>query len=116
MTLIPRDNAQQSVALHRGRQNTLGLTRRASTESVNNARLTSSPVLDGGSADRNILALGDSAPSKKSKAVASWLFCTAGAVAVMVTVGGITRMTKSGLSMTDWKLQGSLPPVTEVSQ
>lgn len=49
-----------------------------------------------------------------SKAVAAWLFGTAGAVAVMVTVGGITRMTKSGLSMTDWKVQGSLPPSTEV--
>lgn len=48
-----------------------------------------------------------------SKPVAAWLFGTAGAVAVMVTVGGITRMTKSGLSMTDWKVQGSLPPTTE---
>ncbi|CAN0199221.1 unnamed protein product, partial [Ectocarpus sp. 12 AP-2014] len=31
----------------------------------------------------------------------------------MVTVGGVTRMTKSGLSMTDWKIQGSLPPSSE---
>ncbi len=29
----------------------------------------------------------------------------------MVAVGGMTRLTKSGLSMTDWKLQGSLPPL-----
>ena len=56
------------------------------------------------------------ATNGSSKAVASWLFGTAGAVAVMVTVGGITRMTKSGLSMTDWKVQGSLPPSTEVRQ
>ena len=34
-------------------------------------------------------------------------------VAGMVTVGGITRLTRSGLSMTDWKLQGSLPPMSE---
>lgn len=54
------------------------------------------------------------AKNGSSKAVAAWLFGTAGAVAVMVTVGGITRMTKSGLSMTDWKVQGSLPPSTEV--
>ena len=33
-----------------------------------------------------------------------------GLVAGMVTIGGITRLTRSGLSMTDWKLQGSLPP------
>lgn len=31
----------------------------------------------------------------------------------MVTVGGITRLTRSGLSMTDWKLQGSLPPMNQ---
>ncbi|KAG5188010.1 COX15-like protein [Tribonema minus] len=29
----------------------------------------------------------------------------------MVTVGGMTRLTRSGLSMTDWKLQGSMPPM-----
>lgn len=59
---------------------------------------------------------GKAAASTKNKAVAAWLFGTAGAVAVMVTVGGITRMTKSGLSMTDWKIQGSLPPSSEVTQ
>ncbi|CAM9910018.1 unnamed protein product [Heterosigma akashiwo] len=31
----------------------------------------------------------------------------------MVSVGGLTRLTKSGLSMTDWKVQGSLPPQTQ---
>lgn len=31
----------------------------------------------------------------------------------MVTVGGITRLTKSGLSMTDWRVQGSLPPMND---
>lgn len=36
-----------------------------------------------------------------------------GLVAGMVTVGGITRLTRSGLSMTDWKLQGNLPPTTK---
>ena len=36
-----------------------------------------------------------------------------GLVAGMVTIGGITRLTKSGLSMTDWRLQGSLPPMNK---
>ncbi|CAM9506943.1 unnamed protein product [Chrysoparadoxa australica] len=49
-------------------------------------------------------------PPASSRPVAAWLLGTSGAVAVMVTVGGVTRLTKSGLSMTDWKLQGSLPP------
>jgi len=30
----------------------------------------------------------------------------------MIVVGGLTRLTKSGLSMTDWKLTGSLPPLS----
>lgn len=43
--------------------------------------------------------------------VGFWLLGVGGLVAGMVTVGGITRLTRSGLSMTDWKLQGSLPPM-----
>lgn len=35
------------------------------------------------------------------------------AVAGMVAVGGITRLTRSGLSMTDWRLQGSMPPSSQ---
>ena len=31
----------------------------------------------------------------------------------MVLVGGYTRLSKSGLSMTSWKLQGSMPPRTQ---
>ncbi len=34
-------------------------------------------------------------------------------MAGMISVGGITRLTRSGLSMTDWKLQGSLPPMND---
>jgi len=46
-----------------------------------------------------------------SKPVAYWLFGMGGLVAGMVTVGGITRLTRSGLSMTDWKLKGNMPPM-----
>ena len=44
--------------------------------------------------------------------VATWIFSCTGLVATIVHVGGITRLTKSGLSMTDWKPLGSLPPIT----
>ncbi len=47
------------------------------------------------------------------KQVGYWLVGMSGLVAGMVTVGGITRLTRSGLSMTDWKLQGTLPPMTK---
>ncbi|OAE27545.1 hypothetical protein AXG93_2225s1060 [Marchantia polymorpha subsp. ruderalis] len=30
----------------------------------------------------------------------------------MVVLGGVTRLTRSGLSMTDWKFAGGLPPIT----
>ena len=56
-------------------------------------------------------------PTARTEAVALprpvgvWLLGMGGLVAGMVTVGGITRLTRSGLSMTDWKLQGSLPPM-----
>ena len=40
-----------------------------------------------------------------SPRVGYWLLGMGGLVGGMVTVGGITRLTKSGLSMTDWKLQ-----------
>jgi cytochrome c oxidase assembly protein subunit 15 len=44
--------------------------------------------------------------------VGYWLIGVSGLIFGMVTVGGITRLTRSGLSMTDWKLQGSLPPLS----
>eukprot|EP00941_MAST-03F_sp_MAST-3F-sp1_P006181 g6181.t1 len=46
------------------------------------------------------------------KIVGCWLLGCAGMVSSMVLVGGLTRLTSSGLSMTDWKPQGSLPPQT----
>ncbi|GKY95521.1 hypothetical protein MPSEU_000513800 [Mayamaea pseudoterrestris] len=45
--------------------------------------------------------------------VGKWLFGTAGMVIGMIHVGGVTRLTKSGLSMTDWTPLGSLPPITD---
>ncbi|KAH9312617.1 hypothetical protein KI387_027652, partial [Taxus chinensis] len=45
--------------------------------------------------------------------VAAWLFGCAVWVFSMVILGGMTRLTRSGLSMTDWKFTGNLPPLTE---
>ena len=58
-------------------------------------------------------AAGGEAPALAiDHAVGYWLLGCGGMVAGMVVVGGITRLTRSGLSMTDWRLQGSLPPIT----
>ena len=48
------------------------------------------------------------------KKIAIWLFICCFFVVLMVTIGGVTRLTDSGLSMTDWKpVTGWLPPITE---
>ena len=41
-----------------------------------------------------------------TRAVGWWLLGTSGCVFGMVIVGGITRLTRSGLSMVDWRPQG----------
>jgi cytochrome c oxidase assembly protein subunit 15 len=50
----------------------------------------------------------------KNKSVIIWLLSGCFLVFVMVVVGGITRLTNSGLSMTDWHLvTDTFPPLTE---
>ena len=42
-----------------------------------------------------------------------WLITMAGLVGIMVLIGGVTRLTGSGLSMVEWRpLIGTLPPLT----
>ncbi|MEQ1518792.1 MAG: COX15/CtaA family protein, partial [Usitatibacteraceae bacterium] len=43
-----------------------------------------------------------------------WLLCVALCVGVMVVVGGITRLTESGLSITQWNpVTGAIPPLND---
>lgn len=52
----------------------------------------------------------------RPNALITWLMCVAGLVFAMVVVGGITRLTESGLSITEWKpITGALPPLNEAS-
>jgi cytochrome c oxidase assembly protein subunit 15 len=54
-----------------------------------------------------------SAPDR-SRAVAVWLFALAALVLFMVIVGGATRLTGSGLSITEWRpVTGTLPPLSD---
>lgn len=51
-----------------------------------------------------------------SRAVALWLFGCCIFVALMVFVGGVTRLTESGLSITEWKpVTGAVPPLSEAA-
>lgn len=55
---------------------------------------------------------GSSSTRPGDRAVAAWLIAVLIAVLVMVAVGGLTRLTDSGLSMTDWKpILGMRPPL-----
>ena len=48
------------------------------------------------------------------RAVAIWLWSLAALVFLMVIVGGATRLTESGLSITEWKpLSGIIPPLSK---
>lgn len=48
------------------------------------------------------------------KLVRTWIYTLAALVVLMVAVGGATRLTGSGLSITEWKpVTGAIPPLTE---
>jgi heme a synthase len=50
----------------------------------------------------------------KLSPVVIWLWCIAFLILCMVVVGGATRLTDSGLSITEWKpLLGAIPPLSE---
>jgi cytochrome c oxidase assembly protein subunit 15 len=51
----------------------------------------------------------------RPRAIANWLFVVAGLVFAMVVIGGITRLTESGLSITEWNVvSGAIPPLNNV--
>ena len=51
---------------------------------------------------------------RKRKAVAYWLLTGVIMIVIQVLLGGITRLTGSGLSITEWKpIMGALPPLNE---
>ena len=52
--------------------------------------------------------------SRNRRALAVWLFAVAGMIAVMIVLGGATRLTGSGLSIMEWApLSGTFPPGSE---
>lgn len=54
------------------------------------------------------------AANSRPMAISRWLYSVAFLVFIMVVVGGITRLTESGLSITEWKpITGALPPLSE---
>ena len=51
-------------------------------------------------------------PVLSSPGVGGWLLGSAGLVFAVIVVGGITRLTESGLSITEWRpIAGAIPPL-----
>ena len=56
------------------------------------------------------------APHRGARPVALWLFAIAVLIVAMVLVGGLTRLTDSGLSIVEWKpATGWIPPLSEAA-
>lgn len=53
-------------------------------------------------------------PRTRPRALSAWLATVAALIVLMVIVGGITRLTESGLSMVRWEpISGAIPPLTQ---
>ena len=53
------------------------------------------------------------ASARRLAPVRAWLWLVAGCILAMVVVGGATRLTQSGLSITEWKpVMGAVPPLS----
>ena len=53
-------------------------------------------------------------PRPRPLAISNWLLGVAALVFLMVVVGGITRLTESGLSITEWRpVSGAIPPLSD---
>ncbi len=53
-------------------------------------------------------------PPRKAGALRLWLSCVAFLIAAMILVGGATRLTDSGLSITEWQpIIGAIPPLSD---
>ena len=53
-------------------------------------------------------------PEGRLAAIRAWLYTVLGLIFAMVVVGGATRLTDSGLSITEWKpILGAIPPLND---
>ncbi len=68
-----------------------------------------------GTLARQIGAMIEPSPARPL-ALVRWLACVAALIVAIVVVGGITRLTESGVSITEWNVvSGTLPPLSEAA-
>jgi len=64
----------------------------------------------------NILHRSAEKQQRSQRQIAYWLLIGVGMIIIQVLIGGITRLTESGLSITEWKpITGTLPPMNETA-
>ncbi|KAH7100604.1 COX15-CtaA-domain-containing protein [Auriculariales sp. MPI-PUGE-AT-0066] len=67
-------------------------------------------------ADDGVTAGEEAEPAVPPRSVGWWLLASAGLVYAVVVVGGLTRLTESGLSITEWKpITGVIPPMSDAA-
>ena len=65
-------------------------------------------------ATSDLTMIGTITSDAHTRAVRLWLYAVAALVLAMVLVGGVTRLTESGLSITEWKpVMGVVPPLSQ---
>lgn len=53
-------------------------------------------------------------PTPENRRIALWLLACCALVFIMVVLGGVTRLTRSGLSIVEWDpIMGAIPPLTQ---
>ena len=68
---------------------------------------------DAGAARHDETVAPSVSPDRWRHRIATWQFAVAALVVLMIVVGGLTRLTDSGLSITEWNLvTGVLPPLS----
>ena len=71
---------------------------------------------DGPQANIPKTSLIDGDKNRSRRRIRIWLHVLLALVAVMIVVGGLTRLTDSGLSITEWKpVTGAVPPLSEAA-
>ena len=64
----------------------------------------------------NILQQSAEKQQRSQRQIAYWLLIGVGMIIIQVLIGGITRLTESGLSITEWKpITGALPPLNDAA-
>nr|CAD7460210.1 unnamed protein product [Timema tahoe] len=70
------------------------------------------PLKEAGLRGSGSVSVAVSVPARADKMVGTWLLGCGGMVFGAVILGGVTRLTESGLSMVTWRLFGEKPPLT----